>query len=244
MARIYTVVRRDTLGGIARRFYGEPRLATRLAEYNGIRDPNTVIIGQRLEIPPERELREKPAPRVASATVVASPGGAAAALAPALAPPHGLQQVIATFGDLQEYVRDDGTLDIQWENEYMGRAPLPFAIPIAGMPGKSATRIYGHRKLSAVFADVFTAIQKQRLERYVTSYGGCFNFRSKRTSAKFSTHSWGIAIDINPETNGMGTAGNMNADVVEVFRAHGFKWGGDWTGKSKDPMHFQFCTGY
>ena len=59
-----------------------------------------------------------------------------------------------------------------------------------------------------------------------------------------SAHAWGIAIDLNPETNQQGTAGNMDYAVITAFREAGFKWGGDWTGKSCDPMHFQFCTGY
>ena len=36
----------------------------------------------------------------------------------------------------------------------------------------------------------------------------------------------------------------MDQAVVNVFRSFGFKWGGDWSYRSKDPMHFQFCTGY
>jgi D-alanyl-D-alanine carboxypeptidase len=67
---------------------------------------------------------------------------------------------------------------------------------------------------------------------------------STRTNTKPSTHSWGIAIDLNPETNAQGTAGDMDAGVIEIFRGAGFKWGGDWEGGTRDPMHFQFCTGY
>ncbi len=57
------------------------------------------------------------------------------------------------------------------------------------------------------------------------------------------THSSGIAIDLNPETNRTGTPGDMDPQIVAVFKQHGFKWGGDWLGR-KDPMHFQYCSGY
>jgi hypothetical protein len=54
----------------------------------------------------------------------------------------------------------------------------------------------------------------------------------------------GIAIGLNPETNPQGTEGNMDPGVVTIFRGAGFEWGGDWPGRVRDPMHFQFCTGY
>ena len=40
------------------------------------------------------------------------------------------------------------------------------------------------------------------------------------------------------------TKGNMDPEIIQVFRSHGFKWGGEFSGKSIDPMHFQYCTGY
>jgi hypothetical protein len=77
----------------------------------------------------------------------------------------------------------------------------------------------------------------------VHAYGGCFNFRPKRNRAQLSAHCWGIALDLNPEDNQMGTRGSIDPRLVAVFRRFGFEWGGDWKTR-KDPMHFQFCTGY
>jgi hypothetical protein len=34
----------------------------------------------------------------------------------------------------------------------------------------------------------------------------------------------------------------MREEIIGVFKESGFIWGGDW--KRKDPMHFQYCTGY
>jgi hypothetical protein len=42
----------------------------------------------------------------------------------------------------------------------------------------------------------------------------------------------------------MGTAGDMGPRLVALLEGYGFLWGGRWAGRSKDPMHFQYCTGY
>ena len=78
----------------------------------------------------------------------------------------------------------------------------------------------------------------------------------------FSNHSFGLALDINAEHNGLYTQctsfgpqcvlsrggvwqpGNdpyslsSTGDVVRIFKANGFKWGGEIAGKQKDFMHF------
>jgi D-alanyl-D-alanine carboxypeptidase len=87
-------------------------------------------------------------------------------------------------------------------------------------------------------------IQQRGLNTWITSFGGCFAFRLQRTGNKLSTHGWGIAIDLNPETNLQGAVGDRDAVVIEIFRRSGLEWGGDWRGKTRDPMHFQFCTGH
>jgi len=69
------------------------------------------------------------------------------------------------------------------------------------------------------------------LEKQITSLGGCFSFRPQPTGTKLSTHSWGIAIDLNPETNAQGTAGDIDSAIVDIFRKAGFQWGGDWERK-------------
>ena len=49
----------------------------------------------------------------------------------------------------------------------------------------------------------------------------------------------GMAIDINSRENGRGTVGQMNRQVVEIFKKWGFAWGGDWSWT--DPMHFELA---
>jgi D-alanyl-D-alanine carboxypeptidase len=158
--------------------------------------------------------------------------------------PHGLDEIIATFGDIHQYIGSDGQLDPRWQTDFLVRILLPFPLRLAWDLSRTITRMTCHGRLTRVYASVFASIQEQGLQGKVASFGGCFAFRPQRTGSKLSAHSWGIAIDLNPESNSQGSAGNMDAGLVEIFRNAGFQWGGDWKGKTCDPMHFQFCTGY
>ncbi|TMA97257.1 MAG: LysM peptidoglycan-binding domain-containing protein [Deltaproteobacteria bacterium] len=231
MPRSYIVKKGDTLGKIAKKELGDANLFTLIANYNGIHDPERIFVGQRLEIPTKRDTQPQPPP------IIMVPGFN-------LIPPSGLDNIVRTFGDIVEYIRDDGTLDQRWEDEQLLRTPLPFAIPLSWDPKKQVANLYTHKKLKDLFPAVFREIERRGLKSQIRTFGGCFNFRSKRGGNKLSAHSWAVAIDLNPETNRMGTSGDMSSDVVDVFKSFGFTWGGDWSGNFKDPMHFQFCNGY
>ena len=227
MARKYRVRIGDTLRRIAERFYREGEFFERLALYNGILDADRIAIGQWIEIPSRGELlgTEQPPDR-------------------RLSRPHGLDEVLSTFGNIYDFIRDDGTLDPKWESAYLARARLPFAIPLSWEPSRMVRSVYCHSHLAELFVEVFTALDAEGLRGAIRTYGGCFSYRSKRSHTKLSTHSWGISIDLNPESNWPGGKGDMDEAVVNVFRRFGFEWGGDWSYRSRDPMHFQFCTGY
>lgn len=75
------------------------------------------------------------------------------------------------------------------------------------------------------------------------------------TPGRFSWHSYGLAVDINPKQNPClscgdqesldwpggawvaGKNGALTKQVVDIFKKHGWCWGGDWCSK-KDYMHF------
>jgi D-alanyl-D-alanine carboxypeptidase len=160
--------------------------------------------------------------------------------------PNGLSEIVATFGDLQSYVDDSGQLSPTWNQQYLSVAELPFSLELAWPPPVAVYKITCHRLLAQTFVDVFGAIRDAGLQTAVPVFGGCFNFRPERHSngTKLSTHSWGIAIDLNPATNEQGTPGDMDPRVTAIFKAAGFEWGGEWVGRAQDPMHYQFATGY
>lgn len=230
MSKQYVVHKGDSFRKIAAAQMGSPKLAQTLADYNGILDLKQIAVGDQLAIPTARDLAPSSAPM---------PRGA-----PWPASPNGLQGILDTFGRLPEYVRDDGTVDPKWESEFIVRMPLPYPIPLDWDTSKSATAIRCHKLLAPLFQEVFAQIDVRKLRASLKTYGGCYVYRAKRSGAKPSTHSWGIAIDFNVRSNQMGTAGDMDPHLVDLMEGYGFIWGGRWSGRGKDPMHFQYCSGY
>lgn len=70
-------------------------------------------------------------------------------------------------------------------------------------------------------------------------YGGCYvpRFIDRDPTKPLSNHAFGLAVDLNVSTNGLGTRGDMHPDVVRIFQGWGFNWGGIWS--RPDPMHFE-----
>jgi hypothetical protein len=157
--------------------------------------------------------------------------------------PVGLKGVIDVFGDLTQFIQDDGIIDQEEMAQFLQTMTLPFTMIYAYDKNITIKRITCHKLMVEPFTVVFEELLRNNLAKYCKEYGGCYNYRAKRTSPKLSTHSWGIAVDLNPRTNALGTVGNMNQDVVITFKKYGFTWGGDFI-NTKDPMHFQFCSKY
>jgi hypothetical protein len=70
-------------------------------------------------------------------------------------------------------------------------------------------------------------------------YGGCYvpRFIDRDPKNPLSMHAFGLALDLNVSTNLLGSQGDMDPRVVEIFNRWGFAWGGIWD--RPDPMHFE-----
>lgn len=68
-------------------------------------------------------------------------------------------------------------------------------------------------------------------------YAGCYYPRFIAGTTTLSNHSFGLALDLNVPGNQRGTVGEMDRQVVAIFKKWGFAWGGDW--HYTDPMHFE-----
>jgi hypothetical protein len=136
--------------------------------------------------------------------------------------------------------------DTQWVTENIVRVLPPFPMTYAGRPART---ISIHKKCAESLSRVLFAVwdysgRKQGiLDQWGASvYGGGFNYRLMRGGTRLSVHSWGAAIDLDPERNGFhDTTPNFanHPAVVKAFEDEGWTWGGRWSGASCDGMHFQ-----
>jgi len=115
-------------------------------------------------------------------------------------------------------------------------------------------RIYCNKNLVLPLKRALTSLIEQGLHTELKTYDGCFNVRPIRgyesqfkklmnegkiedASTFLSTHSWGMAIDLNASWNKLGAIPTLSREFVNCFKKEGFKWGGEFS--RKDGMHFQ-----
>lgn len=137
--------------------------------------------------------------------------------------------------------------DPKWERDNLVLVQLPWRA-VASWDGSlkiRALRVHKHcavslmRVLTAIWAE-FGQSQKAIEAAGMHLVGGGYNWRQMRGSARLSMHSYGCAVDFDPARNGMGDpTPAMDPRVVAAFKAEGWVWGGDWSPRHRDGMHFQ-----
>ena len=103
--------------------------------------------------------------------------------------------------------------------------------------------VTGHRVLFPQLRGALREVVARGLadEIHPEEFGGCYvpRFIGRDPSKGLSLHTWGIAVDLNVPGNQRGVPGEINRDVVAIFKKWGFAWGGDWAWT--DPMHFELA---
>jgi hypothetical protein len=96
-----------------------------------------------------------------------------------------------------------------------------------------------HRDLFPQLRAALLEVQQRGLAGAIhpDEYAGCYYPRFIAGTTTLSNHSFGLALDLNVPGNQRGTVGQIDRDVVAIFKTWGFAWGGDW--KYTDPMHFE-----
>lgn len=100
-----------------------------------------------------------------------------------------------------------------------------------------------HRLVKEPLERAFVEIAARGLWRLIYTFDGLWVARHMTWNARrpLSSHSWGIAFDLNAATNPYG--GGISAEnrvLNEVLSRYGFAWGGDWSG-AKDAMHWELA---
>lgn len=125
-----------------------------------------------------------------------------------------------------------GMIDIDpaWVERYIVDA----AVPLLGT-------VRCHLEMVAPLAAVLTELEALELGHLIdpADFGGCFVPRhiDWDPAMPLSMHAWGLAVDLGVSQNALGAEPTMDPQVVEVFEAHGFVWGGRWS--RPDGMHFE-----
>lgn len=100
-------------------------------------------------------------------------------------------------------------------------------------------KIFCHKLMQADLEQALRNAMERGLTKELHSWDGCFQIRLKRLSTSLSLHCWGAAFDINASENLQGKRVTISPLLVMCFKDAGLDWGGDFSGKSKDGMHFQ-----
>ncbi len=153
----------------------------------------------------------------------------------------GMAQVKELLGEFEYRVTSTGSVvqEPAWQaaNLPAGREVLSPQIPI-----RARCHLEIVDDLRAALDEVAAAGLGGAIEvANANAYGGCHYPRFNRIGGELgylSRHSWGMALDTNTVSNCQGCVPKMNCQVVQIFRRHGFAWGGNFL--RPDGMHFEW----
>lgn len=127
---------------------------------------------------------------------------------------------------------------------------LPYPMRIAWDLTKTVTKIQCHKLIAPNLLNVFNDLLKhyglaKLQELGIDLFGGCINVRLQRGSkTKWSRHSWGVAIDLDPSRNTLKETSKTARfarpeykPMIAIFYKHGFI--GLGPEKNYDWMHFE-----
>jgi hypothetical protein len=159
--------------------------------------------------------------------------------------------------------RADGTLNAAWEGSNIRKVPPPDRWQLFYQDDQGPVPVSGIR-MHKLLADTFVAtldeiwafaerqiggapstatVRAWLHDRRLDLHGGGFNFRPIRGARALSLHSYGIAIDWDPDHNPRKKPLTRTIPDwwFDIWRIHGWQDGRAFP--TPDPMHVQFATG-
>ena len=132
---------------------------------------------------------------------------------------------------------------------YLTTILLPYPMRLAWDLDTKVTKMRCHKLAAEPFLNVFNDLLAEygmaEIERLgIDLFGGCFNYRKMRGGTSWSTHAWGIAIDLDPARNKLKETAKTARfarpeyqKMIDIFYKNGFISLG--IEKNYDWMHFQ-----
>lgn len=153
----------------------------------------------------------------------------------------------AFYGRNQRVARGVAGADPAWERQNLVLVPIPWKAVASWDPAQRIKALRVHKRcadsLGRVLARVWAEFgQSQKAIEVAGMHlvGGGYIWRAMRGGTRLSMHSYGAAVDFDPARNGLGDpTPAMDMRVVAAFEAEGWTWGGRWSPRSRDGMHFQ-----
>lgn len=138
----------------------------------------------------------------------------------------------ATIGTMQFRILQNGFIDP--DPSWVASNIATESVPILGS-------VRCHRIMIPQLAAALQEIVDSGLASEIRTYAGCYvpRFIDRDPRRGLSMHAFGLALDLNASTNQLGTRGDMDPGVVQIFQKWGFTWGGVWS--RPDPMHFELA---
>lgn len=166
------------------------------------------------------------------------------------ASPGEAEAIGITLNDRMSWLFPDG---VPKSSNAMQPYLTQISVPIINESGTETTMtLTVHKKLTANIIGAFTDMKKAGFKVIASQTAG-YNWRMMASnSSKVSYHSYGCVVDLNWEHNGASYTGwpykpdkdpyAVNAGIVQIWKNHGFYWGGDWSERYFDPMHFTYVN--
>ena len=135
------------------------------------------------------------------------------------------------------------------QGSYLTTIQLPYPMRLAWDKNVKVNTMRCHKLVAQNFTNVFNDLLNHYglakiQELGIDLFGGCFNFRAMRGGSDYSRHSWGIAIDLDPERNQLKETSKTARfarpeykPMIDIFYKHGFVNLG--VEKNYDWMHFE-----
>ena len=140
--------------------------------------------------------------------------------------------VKAAFGEFA-YRPDRSAAEFEQAREWQEANLTTADVPILG-------RVRCHRGIIKQLRGALGELDDRGLAHLVDpdGYAGCHHPRLITAGGGVSRHAWGIAVDLNADTNPTGQSSSQDRRLVDVLARWGFTWGGAWL--VPDPMHIEY----
>lgn len=159
-------------------------------------------------------------------------------------PGENSEELVAFYGDPVLH----SSINPKWEQDNIVDLVPPYAMRYSW--GPPVTKLRFHRKCRDAFGEALLGIKKlygsqSEIEAHrLHLTGGSLTVRLMRGSSRsWSTHSFGAALDMDPEHNPFRSRwrpGFIPREAARVFQDCGLVWRG--ANGDVDPMHFQAVT--